>query len=562
MKISIRWGVRLAASVAALVMASGCSSDPVEPGAGDADAGVGSPTADAGQPGVPFQSGLEVNIEGGTVAGAVDGDLRIFRGIPYAAPPVGALRFRDPAPVLPWTGVRDATEWGTSCPQLDAGPLGASLVGPGEISEDCLQLNVWAYDDAKPRAVMVFIHGGAFFAGAGSQELYEAEALARRGDLVVVTINYRLGALGYLATPALAAEAGSATTAGNYGLKDQIAALGWVQRNISAFGGDASNVTVFGESAGGISICAMMGTPAADGLYHKAIVQSGVGCNAFPTAMQSTALAQVPVYEASADLVEKIGCADAADEVACLRAASVDDLVASVNAAELILGGVDKALPTSPYVDGKWMTEQPIERIRRGDIDVPTIIGTVKDEATLFFGSVTILSRIDLRYQVARIVGDDTLAGAIVDLYPFLEFPIAKDAFLALVTDVGFSCPNLAVVDAMKAGAPVFAYEFQRVAPGFYAMGSFHALDLPYVFDNFGALAIVPTSADRATSDEMQRAWTSFANSGVPALSSTWPAFAGTNGSLAVLDATPSLMTSSEFRNGRCAALAELGLQF
>src|SRR6185437_8057147 len=216
-----------------------------------------------------------VRIDSGPLVGVTEGPANVFRDIPYAAPPVGPLRWAPPQAVKPWTAPRPAAENGPSCPQpmnADGSPNSGGANGP--TSEDCLQLNVWAPKAAKGAPVMVWIHGGGHRTGAGW--IYGGQNFARDG-VVVVTINYRLGALGYLAHPAIDAAAKPGDPVGNYGLMDQIAALKWVQRNIAAFGGDPKNVTVFGESAGGMSTLALLATPAAKGLYQKAVVESGAG---------------------------------------------------------------------------------------------------------------------------------------------------------------------------------------------------------------------------------------------------------------------------------------------
>src|SRR6185437_6797506 len=221
------------------------------------------------------QTAPTVRIDSGPLVGVTEGPANVFRNIPFAAPPVGDLRWAPPQPVKPWTAPRPAAAAGPSCPQpMNANGTPNSGGANGPTSEDCLQLNVFAPKGAKGAPVMVWIHGGGHRTGAGW--IYGGQNFARDG-VVVVTINYRLGALGYFAHPAIDASARPGDPVGNYGLMDQIAALKWVQRNIAAFGGDPNNVTVFGESAGGMSTLALLATPAARGLYRKAVVESGAG---------------------------------------------------------------------------------------------------------------------------------------------------------------------------------------------------------------------------------------------------------------------------------------------
>ena len=524
---------------------------------GDDDDSDGGSTGGDDYP--PFQPGTQVDIDSGTIEGESDGDLRIFRGVPFADPPIGTFRFADPQPVTPWEGVLDATEYRASCPQPEIPLFNQPAYGPGPLSEDCLHLNVWAYDDPTPKPVMVFIHGGAYVLGSGSASIYEGSDLARRGDVVVVTINYRLGALGFLATESLAAESGD-DSAGNYGIKDQVAALDWVRRNISIFGGDPDNVTIFGESAGGISVCTLMGAPAADGLYHRAIIESGVSCAEVAEERDATLLSPSAI-EQGEQMAEDLGCPPGIEQLNCLRSADVDDLVGAAALTGLLFGDTSsKQLPVSPNVDGVFIPQQPIQRLAAGEADVPLITGTNRDEGTLFFANIPIISRLDLRREIANFIGDEQLADQVVDAYPRSEYPIARNAFLDIVTDFGFACPNLGLARAAQEGAPVYLYEFQRVYPGLAAMGSFHALELAYVFGNFDALAIVPSAADFAVREEIQRAWTTFARTGSPTMSSGWNAFGDDEQSVAIIDDEPFLQTESQFRDGRCEALQQLGL--
>lgn len=213
-------------------------------------------------------------LDSGPINGVQEGGVWVYKGIPYAAPPVGELRWKEPQPAEPWKEVRPCTEFGPACPQPSSDDQGG-FMAVGETSEDCLYLNVWspAETPGERLPVMVWIHGGAFRTGAGSQAVYDGVNLAEK-DVVVVTINYRLGPLGFFAHPLLTEESPNGSS-GNYGLLDQVAALEWVERNIASFGGDPDNVTVFGESAGAMSICDLMASPLAEGLFDRAIVQSG-----------------------------------------------------------------------------------------------------------------------------------------------------------------------------------------------------------------------------------------------------------------------------------------------
>jgi len=335
-------------------------------------------------------------IDSGPLVGVAEGPANVFRNIPYAAAPVGALRWAPPQPVKPWSAPRNAAEAGPSCPQPmnpDGSPNSGGANGP--TSEDCLQLNVFAPKGAKAAPVMVWIHGGGHRTGAGW--IYGGQNFARDG-VVVVTINYRLGALGYFAHPAIDASAKPGDPVGNYGLMDQIAALKWVQRNIAAFGGDPKNVTVFGESAGGMSTLALLATPAAKGLYQKAIVESGAGW----FAPKTLALKEAEGVKA----LEKAGVTATTAEA--LRALPADKLVA-VND------------DFQPFVDGKLMTETATQALADGHFaDVPLIIGSNSGEDSLMGprpASPQVVARIPAAaraiYKEEAAAGDDVLARAI-----------------------------------------------------------------------------------------------------------------------------------------------------
>src|SRR5262245_33503101 len=287
-------------------------------------------------------AGAQIETASGLVKGSTsaDGRVRVFRGIPYAAPPVGALRWKEPAPVTAWQGTRDATENGAQCVQ---GQVFGDISFPRPASEDCLYLNVWtpatAASDRLP--VMVWIHGGGFQAGAGPEPRHDGDALARKG-VVLVTLNYRLGVFGFFSHPELTRESGR-NASGNYGLLDQVGALGWVRDNIAAFGGDPRNVTIFGESAGSFAVSALMASPLADGLFHKAIGESGAY---FSGAVGPLALQPVSVTEQrGVGFATSVG----ADSLAALRAKPADQLLAA-------------AMKTQPWfapnIDGYALREQ------------------------------------------------------------------------------------------------------------------------------------------------------------------------------------------------------------
>ena len=472
-----------------------------------------------------------VRIDGGLIRGASATGVNSFLGLPYAAPPTGKLRWRPPQPASSWSGVRDATQFGASCPQST---MGNPFLPPGTISEDCLYLNVYTptshNGSAGGRPVLVWFHGGGLVQDGGRN--YDGTKLAADGA-VVVTINYRLGALGFLAHPALASRPGGA--AGNYGLMDQQAALRWVQRNIAWFGGDPDNVTIAGQSAGGLSVLAQMVSPGARGLFQRAIVQSG-----------TFALNQRPLAAAEAagqTFATAVGCAD--QTAACLRNVPVSALVS--NYGTEIPGTVDGAVLTQPIGMA----------LARGQFaQVPVINGITHDEELLFVAGLGITvsqgTNIPLagdpndpaNYQanIAQALGvTDTRAAAIANEYPLSAYLNPVVAFSLLVSDASFACPALQVDRWTAArGVPTYAYQFNDdnaplniLPPDKQHLGlSTHGTELPYLFDQPNAPFPVTrtlTPDQQALAASMRTDWASFAASGNPSTRALpWPSFNGT----------------------------------
>jgi para-nitrobenzyl esterase len=461
-----------------------------------------------------------VTVANGTVRGKVESDGRDFLGIPYAAPPTGERRFKPPQPAANWSGVRDATSKGNICPQ--SVPL-------GNVSEDCLILNVYTPSAAKSKnlPVMVWIHGGAYFLGTAAG--YDPAPLVAKGDVIVVSMNYRLGPFGFMALPGLADESG---TTGNYALQDQQAALRWVHANIAAFGGNAGNVTIFGESAGGHSVCMQLISPTAAGLFTKAISESG-GC--VNTALGPRKAADA--YDSSQDFAKKVGCTDADQVVACLRGKSVNDLL-SGSGNPLGAGGPG----WTPTVDGKVIKEAAKAALESGRYNkVPLISGTNKDEGRLFTATNFHLSKLrranadDLKTEIEFRSGG--ASKELLKAYPPAASDNADLALSQVATDGAFSCPALFTdrAAAGNAGQRVFAYEFSDPDPPlsgldpFMPLGDYHASELPYLF---ATLESVPVHAllnddQKRLSEQMLTYWTTFAKTGDPNGSGTpaWPAF-------------------------------------
>ncbi|WP_048471646.1 carboxylesterase/lipase family protein [Mycolicibacterium chlorophenolicum] len=482
----------------------------------------------------------------GTLRGVVAQDHRLFAGIPYAAPPVGPLRFADPQPAAPWPGVRDATTFGPRCMQS----LGGDIELGRQTDEDCLSLNVWtpAAASAKPRPVMVWIHGGAFVNGSG--KIYDARRLAARGDIVVVTINYRLGALGFLAHPAL----GAPGHVGNYGLADQQAALRWVRDNISAFGGDPDRVTVAGESAGGMSVCDHLVAPGSRGLFAAAIIQSG----------PCQAQAALPVaQDRSLQYAAGRGCADPAQAARCLRALPADKLR---EPAWFYNIGDDEL--TGPVTGTAALPRDPMSTIgSAGAQQVPVLMGTTRDEFTLFVGMQYV--REGVRYtpqDYPRLLADafGHNAPAVAQRYPLAAYPSVPLAYSAAVTDGVFSCIGDRLARALT-GGPVYFYEFNdRAAPAPeplrtlpFPVGASHSLELRYLFDVGGALPLDP--AQQKLSDEMIDYWSSFVKSASPDTDGRpqWDAF-GDGNQVMSLQPDGSRMIDSFADEHQCAFWAGL----
>ncbi|MFF3501871.1 carboxylesterase/lipase family protein [Streptomyces sp. NPDC003247] len=435
----------------------------------------------------------------GQVQGEADATATSYLGIPYAAPPVGPLRWKPPAPPARWWGVRDATTPGDPCVQrIQSSPWG-NLAGPGTPSEDCLYLNVHTPTQRSlhERPVMVWIHGGGFTVGSGT--FYDGGNLAARGDVVVVTLNYRLGAFGYLAHPDLAQESPQGTS-GNYGLLDQQAALRWVRDNIAAFGGDPGNVTIFGESAGGGSVCHHLVSPRTTGLFDRAIAQSGCG---FPLPTQES---QQNNGQAWAD---SLGCADAA----CLRAKSADELLTA------------SAAPTArwvPNVDGTVLPLQVPDALESGRFHhVPVLQGTTADE-----GRLTVATTYDLAgrqltaagYPVAVRALHGERADEILARYPLSDHGTPAEALGAVLTDSQFACLQSRTARLMADHTRSYQYEFaDRHAmdylnlPISFPIGAPHGSEIRYVFGGVSG-----TPAQNALSDSMLTYWTTFARTGIP----------------------------------------------
>ena len=467
-----------------------------------------------------------VEIRSGRVRGVRRHGLWSFSGIPYAAPPEGTRRWRPPAAPEPWAGIRECDSFGPAAPQ-SPGLVEMSLGGePDEHSEDCLSLNVWTPGlDGVRRPVMVWVHGGSFVSGSGAGALYRGGMLAREGDVVVVTINYRLGLLGFLAHPALE-EPGQTwlhgepwSGFGNWGLADQVAALRWVGDHIEAFGGDPGNVTIFGESAGGMSVTALMATPAASGLFHRAIVESGP-----PKVYSADQAAQT-----AEGLAAHLGVPMTRQ---ALERVPADELVRA--AAELGQAGRSdlSGLLMMPVVDGGLLPSPPDAAVGSGTASrVPLVIGTTRDETTFFAVAnpkLDSLSEDRLRGWVERLVPDPEAADRLISTVREArlsrgEAVAPKDLWVAMSTEFVFRLPSIRFAEAHAAaaapGVGTYNYLFTWRSPAFGGvLGSCHALEIPFVFGTVHNPGVQGFSGGGesafALSAAMRRDWIAFARSG------------------------------------------------
>lgn len=473
-----------------------------------------------------------VQTKTGAVRGRrVNGVCR-FRGIPYATPPVGGRRFLPPEPAARWDGVRDASDFGPAAMQIPS-VLETERGLPDEMSEDCLTLNIWAPDDARstgnPLPVLMWIHGGSFINGSGSMPWYDGTVLAARGDVVVVAVNYRLGVFGYLDLSAIAGPGYAG--GGNAGLLDQVACLIWIRDNIASFGGDPNRVCVVGESAGAMSVGTLLATPAAQGLLHRAILQSGT-----PVGQPR------PHAEANAaDLFDELhlpatqaGLSDLLE----IDAAELLDAAAQITSRAMLAAqtGARSSFPWSPVVDGIAVPEDPKTAIRSGaSASVPVLIGTTQDEMRItrrIFPDRPPMSE-DLLHEHLR----DTFgprAGEARAAYGQWD-PKASpdDLWDTIMSDRIFAVPTADFIESRTAcRAPTWTYLFDwRSSAEGGRYGAAHTLEIPFVFGTFDAPGVAefmgrpPAEAERLAG-AMQDAWVSFARDGVPAADGLpeWPA--------------------------------------
>ena len=471
-----------------------------------------------------------VRTDEGALSGTASGAMNEYLGIPYAAPPIGALRWQPPAPATAWHGVRDATRFGANCAQP------ASPYGIASTSEDCLFLNVYSPRGVPAHTrlpVMMWIHGGAFSYGE-SNDFAPAPLVAH--GIVVVTINYRLGALGFLADASLGEHGvgGSLASGGDYGLMDQQAALRWVQANIGGFGGDRREVTFAGESAGGLSVLAQLASPGARGLFSRAIVESGT------YQLDQATLAQAETSGAA--FAAKAGCADNSAE--CLRALPVSTILADANQAGYRPNVDEAILP--------WTLRQAFDSGTFAH--VPVMLGTNKNEYSLFVAQDQFLEHLPpvtatnyVPYIASTLGVSEQAATAIAAQYPVTAYASPQLALTAVGTDTVFACNAQTADAALSRYTPVYGYEFsdqnapQRyLPPDGFPYGASHTSELSYLFDLRAPIPAHLTSVQQILAAQMQRDWTSFVK-----LARPWPAyFTGTHRLLSFNTPDPTIETN------------------
>ena len=495
----------------------------------------------------------DVTVASGRLAGATGRDavVKVFKGIPFAAPPVGARRWKAPEAVASWTGVRAADRFAPACMQtVSSGrlPWTEEFLHQGAVDEDCLYLNVWTTASRGARKpVFVYIYGGGFSEGSGSVPIYDGEALARKG-LVVVTFNYRVGVFGFLAHPDLAAESPHAAS-GNYGLLDQVAALRWIQDNIAAFGGDPANVTIAGQSAGAMSVYLLTASPRTRGLFHRAVVQSGPGALASFGVGTARALAQSRSVAAAAGVA--FAKARGVTSLQALRERPARELQAAAAGTPAVRFG--------PVIDGWLLTDDEEAVYAKGrQQDVPLLTGMNADEGSAFpgYGTATVAA---FRDQARTRFADR--ADQFLTLYPAANDADAGRAQVRSARDGALvALQQLAAQRAVTARTPAYLYFFARAIPWpeHPQYGAFHTGEVPYVFANLPLLKRPWTAVDRTLADVVSSYWVRFATTGNPngPRLPAWPAFTPKAPEVMVLGAGPAARTMPDDRTRRFFELA------
>jgi para-nitrobenzyl esterase len=464
-----------------------------------------------------------VQTESGLVSGLnnTENDTCSWLGVPYAAPPVDDLRWKSPQPAPEWPGVREANKFGDRCMQGGLMELLNNDKISG-VSEDCLYLNVWRPKKEGKLPVMIWIHGGAYYGGSGDSPMYWGDRLAEAGDLVVVTINYRLSVFGFFAHPDLRKEDPNDATGGQ-GSLDQVAAINWVHQNIENFGGDPENVTIFGESAGGWSVCTMLATPLNKGKFSRAIIESG-GCEISQSLEKG--------YDQSRGIAELLGCSP--DDLQCLRAVPAEKLIKKG------VGSMIKRIVFMPHHDGYLLTDTPLAMIRAGNYNkVPLMAGSNRHEAdALTMFEPKIYNARPSQYGKPRnryVEVTDEENQRLVELYPLSEYDKPRNAYGAMLTDSILGCPTyLGTASAAQHQEDVYYYRFDYDDfTGGGLVGAVHAMEIVFIFDTFDRRPINLLYNQKNTEEAkpltriIQGYWVNFAKTGDPngAGLPEWPRF-------------------------------------
>ncbi len=455
-----------------------------------------------------FSNGETVRVTGGVISGVTAAGVRSFKGIPFAAPPVGNLRWQAPQPVVGWQGVRKCEAFSAECPQPPY-PTGSLYYQPPQKqSEDCLYLNVWTtakVSDKRP--VMVWIHGGALTRGSGSMPIYDGTAFAKKG-VVLVTLNYRLGALGYLAHPELSAESPQHSS-GNYGVLDQIAALQWVKKNIAAFGGDANRITIFGESAGSWSVNTLVASPLAKGLFHRAIGESGGAFS--PMSYLKEDRNKLSSAEKAGVAFAKAAGANSLQEFRAVPAEKIIDVFHNDTEG--------KKFRSQATVDGWALPDEIRHLFTKGrQNDVPVIVGSNADEATAFFAPAMIPKTMDAFRKVAATQYGE-MAKEFEAVYSVKSEADIAAAYLGSLRDTIFTWQMRTWARMTATGrSKAYLYYFTHVPPNPNSkyLGAYHGGEIAYVFKNLNRENALLTETDSKLAETMMAYWINFATSGNP----------------------------------------------
>ncbi len=501
----------------------------------------------------PLPGGQAQTVEG-IYQGSIEGNLRVFRGIRYAAAPLGDLRFKAPGAPPPFPDIAEASAFGPNCLQgSNSGPVG---------EEDCLFLNVWAHDDDTQRPVIVFLHGGAGNGVGGDLPSSEGSLLAEHANVIVATLNRRMSALGHLALDELVAE-NPRMTAGNYSVLDVIAALRWLKNNIAAFNGDPTRIMLTGESAGGFAVCHVIAAPEAAGLFSAAAIQSGP-CS-LRIALDDT-IAVESLFDTAINLhrpiVAQAGCDLAADVLECLRSLSGAEIV---EAAEAVNNSSVNNVFT-PIVDGVVVLSDAHTALMNETVgSIPVIIGATAEEGALFLDGNPVADDAEYRNRLAALFADP-IDDQVYALYPTADFASAHEAYRTFWGDWIFNCEAEELARSAAANAPAYLYVFSRgfSSGAFAGRGAVHAIDVPFLFETYAVFGHTPDADDATVTTAIQNAWHGLAVDPtspppfLPSGASAWPAFDSSDVQIVNFDVP--VAQQSTHRSGKCSALRDLVL--